>query len=70
MRQIKLSQQLKIAAAELSNALPVMQGSDHLTHLAEAIILQVVEIGWQQMVAKPGVTICYTQGPKNIQPFS
>ena len=67
LRQFKLSQQLKIAAADISNALPVMQVSDHLTHLAEAIIVQVVDIAWQQIVAKHGVPVCDLQGPKNIQ---
>jgi glutamate-ammonia-ligase adenylyltransferase len=67
LRQFKLSQQLKIAAADISNAIPVMQVSDHLTHLAEAIIVQVVDIAWQQIVAKHGVPVCETQGPKNIQ---
>jgi glutamate-ammonia-ligase adenylyltransferase len=67
LRQFKLSQQLKIAAADISNALPVMQVSDHLTHLAEAIIVQVVDIAWQQIVAKHGVPVCETRGPKNIQ---
>ena len=67
LRQFKLSQQLKIAAADICNALPVMQVSDHLTHLAEAIIVQVVDIAWQQIVAKHGVPVCETQGPKNIQ---
>ncbi|MFQ3189442.1 MAG: glutamate-ammonia-ligase adenylyltransferase [Paraglaciecola sp.] len=67
LRQFKLSQHLKIAAADISNALPVMQVSDHLTHLAEAIIIQVVDIAWQQMVAKHGVPICDTQGSKDIQ---
>jgi glutamate-ammonia-ligase adenylyltransferase len=67
LRQFKLSQQLKIAAADISNALPVMQVSDHLTHLAEAIITQVVDIAWQQIIAKHGVPVCETLGPKNIQ---
>lgn len=67
LRQFKLSQQLKIAAADISNALPVMQVSDHLTYLAETIIVQVVDIAWQQMVAKHGVPVCETQGPKDIQ---
>jgi glutamate-ammonia-ligase adenylyltransferase len=67
LRQFKLTQQLKIAAADISNALPVMQVSDHLTHLAEAIIVQVVDIAWQQMVARYGVPVCETQGPKSIQ---
>jgi glutamate-ammonia-ligase adenylyltransferase len=67
LRQFKLSQQLKIAASDISNALPVMQVSDHLTYLAEAIIAQVVDIAWQQMTAKHGVPVCESQGPKNIQ---
>tara|TARA_R110002153_G_scaffold223504_2_gene376104 strand:+ start:10004 stop:12922 length:2919 start_codon:yes stop_codon:yes gene_type:complete len=67
LRQFKLSQQLKIAASDISNALPVMQVSDHLTYLAEAIIVQVVDIAWQQIVAKHGVPVCETQGLKNIQ---
>jgi glutamate-ammonia-ligase adenylyltransferase len=67
LRQFKLSQQLKIAASDISNALPVMQVSDHLTYLAEAIIVQVVDIAWQQIVAKNGVPVCETHGPKNIQ---
>jgi glutamate-ammonia-ligase adenylyltransferase len=67
LRQFKLAQQLKIAAADISNVLPVMQVSDHLTHLAEAIIVQVVDIAWQQLVAKHGVPVCATQGPKSIQ---
>jgi glutamate-ammonia-ligase adenylyltransferase len=67
LRQFKLSQQLKIAASDISNALPVMQVSDHLTYLAEAIIVKVVDIAWQQIVAKNGVPVCETHGPKNIQ---
>lgn len=67
LRQFKLSQQLKIAAADISGALPIMKVSDHLTYLAEAIITQVVDIAWQQMTAKYGVPVCQTHGPKNMQ---
>ncbi|MCC5852007.1 MAG: bifunctional [glutamate--ammonia ligase]-adenylyl-L-tyrosine phosphorylase/[glutamate--ammonia-ligase] adenylyltransferase, partial [Alkalimonas sp.] len=54
LRQHKQAQQLRIAAADISGALPVMQVSDHLTWLAEAIMEQVVELAWQQMVARYG----------------
>jgi glutamate-ammonia-ligase adenylyltransferase len=67
LRQFKLTQQLKIAAADISNVLPIMQVSDHLTHLAEAIIVQVIDIAWQQIVAKHGVPVCESHGPKDIQ---
>ncbi|GIU37060.1 glutamate-ammonia-ligase adenylyltransferase [Shewanella colwelliana] len=54
LRQFKLSQQLKIAAADVTGVLPVMQVSDHLTFLAEAIIEQVVVQAWQQVSARHG----------------
>ncbi len=55
LRQFKLSQQLKIAAADVTGVLPVMQVSDHLTFLAEAIIEQVVAQAWQQVTVRHGV---------------
>ncbi|KFZ39078.1 bifunctional glutamine-synthetase adenylyltransferase/deadenyltransferase [Shewanella mangrovi] len=54
MRQFKLSQQLKIAAADVTGVLPVMQVSDHLTFLAEALIEQVVHYAWLQLTARHG----------------
>lgn len=60
LRQFKLSQQLKIAAADVTGVLPVMQVSDHLTFLAEAIIEQVIQQAWQQVVARHG-------GPPHLQ---
>ncbi len=65
LRQFKLSQQLKTAAADISNALPVMQVSDHLTYLAETIIHQVVDLAWHQMSLKHGVPCCETKGLKD-----
>ena len=55
LRQFKQIQQLKIAAADVTGALPIMQVSDHLTFLAEAIIAEVVNMAWQQMREKYGV---------------
>lgn len=54
LRQFKLSEQLKIAAADVTNILPVMKVSDHLTFLAQAIIDEVLALAWQQMVARYG----------------
>ena len=54
MRQFKLTQQLKIAAADITGVLPITEVSDHLTHLAEAVIGQVVNQAWQQMTARHG----------------
>lgn len=54
LRQFKLSQQLKIAAADVTGALPVMKVSDHLTYLAEAILNQVITLAWQQVSQRLG----------------
>ncbi|MFC6438931.1 bifunctional [glutamate--ammonia ligase]-adenylyl-L-tyrosine phosphorylase/[glutamate--ammonia-ligase] adenylyltransferase [Bowmanella sp. JS7-9] len=54
LRQYKLAEQLRIAAADVTGALPVMKVSDHLTYLAEAIIDQAVHLAWQQMTARYG----------------
>ncbi|OUS31988.1 bifunctional glutamine synthetase adenylyltransferase/deadenyltransferase [Thalassotalea sp. 42_200_T64] len=54
LRQFKQTQQLKIAAADITGILPVMKVSDHLTALAEAIIHEVVNMAWQQMVRRYG----------------
>ncbi|MCE2573511.1 bifunctional [glutamate--ammonia ligase]-adenylyl-L-tyrosine phosphorylase/[glutamate--ammonia-ligase] adenylyltransferase [Motilimonas eburnea] len=60
LRQYKQIQRLRISAADIAGALPLMKVSDHLTYLAEAIMEYVVNIAWQQMIEKYGE-------PSNIQ---
>lgn len=54
LRQFKLGQQLRVAAADITGILPIMKVSDHLTYLAEAICHQVVESAWHQVSEKYG----------------
>ncbi|MBU2897225.1 bifunctional [glutamate--ammonia ligase]-adenylyl-L-tyrosine phosphorylase/[glutamate--ammonia-ligase] adenylyltransferase [Vibrio hepatarius] len=54
LRQFKQICILRIAAADIAGALPVMKVSDHLTYLAEAIVESVVNQAWLQMVDKYG----------------
>lgn len=54
LRQFKLSMQLKIAAADISGALPLMKVSDHLTVLAEVLLAHVVRSAWSQISARHG----------------
>ncbi|OOF59784.1 bifunctional [glutamate--ammonia ligase]-adenylyl-L-tyrosine phosphorylase/[glutamate--ammonia-ligase] adenylyltransferase [Rodentibacter myodis] len=61
LRQFKQSTLLRIAAADILGALPVMKVSDHLTYLAEAIIEAVVNLAWKQMVTRFGT-------PQHLQP--
>ncbi|WP_417664842.1 bifunctional [glutamate--ammonia ligase]-adenylyl-L-tyrosine phosphorylase/[glutamate--ammonia-ligase] adenylyltransferase [Pseudidiomarina sp.] len=54
LRQARQVLQLKVAAADISGALPLMKVSDHLSYLAEAIIAKVVRLAWFQLVEKHG----------------
>lgn len=55
LRQVKQIFQLHVAAADLSNGVEVMKVSDHLTHLAQALVGQVVMTAWRQLAEKHGV---------------
>uniref|UniRef100_Q0I3S8 Bifunctional glutamine synthetase adenylyltransferase/adenylyl-removing enzyme n=1 Tax=Histophilus somni (strain 129Pt) TaxID=205914 RepID=Q0I3S8_HISS1 len=54
LRQFKQTALLRVAAADILGALPVMNVSDHLTYLAEAIIENVVNLAWQQVSLRFG----------------
>lgn len=54
LRQFKQAQQLRIASADVVGVLPITKVSDHLTALAEALIDEVVNQAWQQMVTRHG----------------
>lgn len=55
LRQFKQANVLRIAAADILGALPVMKVSDHLTFLAEAILQMVVNLAWQQLTERHGI---------------
>ena len=54
LRYFKASQQLHVAASEVTGRLPLMKVSDKLTFLAEVILEQALAMGWQDLVAKHG----------------
>ena len=54
LRQFKQICILRIAAADIAGALPVMKVSDHLTYLAEAIVDAVISQAWLQVSEKYG----------------
>lgn len=64
LRQFKQSQQLRIAAAEIADVLPVAKISEHLTSLAEAILSEVINLAWQQVSERFGVPTSCLDGDK------
>lgn len=57
LRNFKQAHLLKVAACEVSGSLPLMQVSDYLTWLAEAILQEVMTLAWEAMVAKHGTPL-------------
>ncbi|SFB81893.1 bifunctional [glutamate--ammonia ligase]-adenylyl-L-tyrosine phosphorylase/[glutamate--ammonia-ligase] adenylyltransferase [Pseudoalteromonas denitrificans] len=54
LRQFKQAYQLRIAAADATGVLDIMNVSNHLTALSEAIVEQSVLLAWQQMIERFG----------------
>ena len=57
LREFKHTNQLRIAAADISGTLAINQVSDKLTLLAEVIMQQVIDLAWQQIVSLFGQAI-------------
>jgi len=56
------SNALRVAACEVTDILPLMQVSDYLTWIAEAVVEHVVNIAWDQLVASYGLPPLMTAG--------
>jgi len=55
LREWKQAATLRIAAADVGGALPLMKVSDHLTEIAECAVRAVLEMAWRNAVARHGV---------------
>lgn len=54
LRYFRQSYSLRVAASEVSNTQTLMQVSDHLTFIAEAILDYVLKLAWKNMTDKHG----------------
>lgn len=63
LRQFVRGHKLRAAASEVMAALPLMQVSDYLTWLAEAVLEIVLDIAWNQTVKKYGHPTDHTGEP-------
>jgi glutamate-ammonia-ligase adenylyltransferase len=55
LRQFQKAAVLRVAAADVLGATPLMRVSDHLTDLAEVILKEVLALCWAQMARRHGV---------------
>ncbi|CDH44100.1 glutamine synthetase adenylyltransferase [Candidatus Contendobacter odensis Run_B_J11] len=62
LRYFKQAQVLRVAAADVSGAMPLMIVSDHLTGIAEALLRKVLELAWSDVLPKFGPPCCVVAG--------
>ncbi|NOX75263.1 MAG: bifunctional [glutamate--ammonia ligase]-adenylyl-L-tyrosine phosphorylase/[glutamate--ammonia-ligase] adenylyltransferase [Gammaproteobacteria bacterium] len=58
LRHFKQAAVLRVAAADVVEAVPLMQVSDHLTHIAEVLLMAVLEMAWAHLVERHGRPRC------------
>jgi glutamate-ammonia-ligase adenylyltransferase len=54
LRHFKQSNVLRVAAADVVGAVPLMVVSDHLTEIAEVVLYEALELAWRHLVARHG----------------
>jgi glutamate-ammonia-ligase adenylyltransferase len=53
---------LRVAAADVSGALPLMRVSDHLSDIAETLLAEVVQIAYEHLQEQHGAPACQLNG--------
>ncbi len=56
LRQFQRAAMFRVAVADLTGVLPLMQVSDRLTDIAELIVERAMQLGWRQITAQFGVS--------------
>ena len=57
-RQINV---LRVAAADISDAIPLMRVSDYLSDIAETVLKKVLDMTWDDLVRITSYNVCYTK---------
>ena len=70
LRQFKQANQLKVAAADLSGAAPLMAVSDYLTQIAEVCLERAVRICRAHLVQRHGPPRCTIDGERRDATFA
>jgi [glutamine synthetase] adenylyltransferase / [glutamine synthetase]-adenylyl-L-tyrosine phosphorylase len=55
LRQFQKAAMLRVAAADVMGATPLMRVSDHLTDIAEVVLAEVLGLCWRHLVGRHGV---------------
>ncbi len=55
LRQFSRSNKLRVAAADITGAIPLMKVSDYLTEIAESVLCSVLELAWRELTQRYGL---------------
>ncbi|HYB64194.1 MAG TPA: bifunctional [glutamate--ammonia ligase]-adenylyl-L-tyrosine phosphorylase/[glutamate--ammonia-ligase] adenylyltransferase [Steroidobacteraceae bacterium] len=66
LRHFQSAALFRVAVADLTGAMPLMQVSDRLTDVAELIIERALELAWRQITTQFGVPTCGDGRPVNV----
>jgi glutamate-ammonia-ligase adenylyltransferase len=69
LRQFKHANVLRVAAADVARALPLMVVSDHLTEIAEALMRRILHLAWRDVAARYGRPGSLPEGPQGAHGF-
>ena len=58
LRQFQRAALFRVAVADLTGLLPLMQVSDRLTDIAELIVERAMQLAWRQITGQFGVPVC------------
>ncbi|MGM0595246.1 MAG: bifunctional [glutamate--ammonia ligase]-adenylyl-L-tyrosine phosphorylase/[glutamate--ammonia-ligase] adenylyltransferase [Pseudomonadota bacterium] len=58
LRHVKQAAVLRVAAADVMEAVPLMVVSDHLTEIAEVMVEAAFDLAWRHLVARHGRPLC------------
>ncbi|MCP5158441.1 MAG: bifunctional [glutamate--ammonia ligase]-adenylyl-L-tyrosine phosphorylase/[glutamate--ammonia-ligase] adenylyltransferase [Gammaproteobacteria bacterium] len=62
LRYFKQAQVLRVAAADVSGAMPLMIVSDYLTEIAETLLRKVLDLAWANLLPRFGQPRCVVEG--------
>ena len=69
LRNFKQANVLRVAAADLAGAYPLMVVSDHLTEIAEVVLTEVVRLAYAHLAGRHGHPTCVIGGQRHEPGF-
>ena len=70
LRHFHHANMLRVAAADVVDAIPLMVVSDHLTDLAEVVLAEVLDLAWWYLISRHGRPVCSSDGTVCEQGFA